>query len=79
MYRSKEQFNSNIEYVVAVEHEVFQNNKIVHGSISYILKYGPDTSKAKAYFHKEIDSEYTNVYGVTNRVWVRSIYRKVDI
>ena len=66
------------DYVVCVEHTVSYGKTDVDCSLNFIKKRGPASIKeAWEFFHKDIDAEYTNVYGVTNKVEIKEVYRRV--
>ena len=66
------------DYVVKIEHIISYGKTICDASTSFIEKRGPAASRlAYAYFKENVETEYTNVYGVTNIIHVLSIYRRV--
>jgi hypothetical protein len=65
------------EYVIAMEHQVKQDGKIVDCNLSYIVALGPANEKtAIDFFEKTKNNSYTNIYGVENSATVRAVYRR---
>lgn len=66
------------DYVVKVEHIISYGPTVCDANTSYIERKGPAGSRyAYEYFKEKIETEYTNVYGVTNTVHVLTVYRRV--
>ena len=66
------------EYVVKVEHIVSYGKTVCDANTSYVERKGPAASRyAYEYFKEKMETEYTNVYGVTNTVHVLTVYRRI--
>ena len=66
------------EYVVKVENISSYGQMVCDVNTEYIERKGPATSRyAYEYFKEKMETEYTNVYGVTNTVHVLAVYRRV--
>ena len=66
------------DYIAVVEHTVMYGTLVVDSSINYIRKFAPASIKeAWEFVRSDIDCEYTNVYGVTNKVTVKELFRRV--
>ena len=67
-----------VEYVLEIENILSKGPDILDASLSFIRKRGPASVKyAWIYFKEKVESEYTNIYGVTNTIRVHKIYRRV--
>ena len=65
------------EYVLEMEYQVKQGNRVVDASISYVKVLGPANEKtAIDFFEKTKNAAYTNINGVENSVTVRGVYRR---
>ena len=67
-----------IDYVLELETITSFGTTVVDANTSFIRKKGPASNKyAHEYFKEELETDYTNVYGVTNTIIVRNIYRRI--
>lgn len=65
------------EYVLEMEHQLKQGNRIVDASISYVKVLGPANEKtAIDFFEKTKNCSYINMNGVENIVKLRGVYRR---
>lgn len=70
----------NTEYIVATEHQVIQDGRVVDATLSYNTKLGPENElDAIEFFGSPLikQVQYTNIYGVTNKSIVRAVYKKI--
>lgn len=71
--------NTNeIDYIVELETVTSHGTIVVDSNTSLLHKKGPASNKyAYEYFKEKLETDYTNVYGVTNTSIVRNIYRRI--